>query len=80
MIRWKYMTQQFVTTGLEQESVQQRIHAEMSLMGEYGWELVSTNVYHNTNLGQDVVILFYKKAIDDRVAVTPAPRGTSRPA
>jgi hypothetical protein len=78
MTRWKYMTQQFVTSGLEQESVQQRVQAEMTLMGDYGWELVSTNVYHNNDLGQDVVILFYKKPNDQRPATTPAP-GTSRP-
>ena len=78
MTRWKYMTQQFVTSGLEQESVQQRIQAEMSLMGDYGWELVSTNVYHNTDLGQDVVILFYKKPNHQRAATTPAP-GKSHP-
>ncbi|HJZ58558.1 MAG TPA: hypothetical protein VKE74_26695 [Gemmataceae bacterium] len=78
MTRWKYMTQQFVTAGLEKEAVLQRIQGEMTLMGEYGWELVSTNVYHNADIGQEVLILFFKKPMDDPTGPHAA-IGASRP-
>ncbi len=73
LTKWKYMTQQFSTEGLTVEAVVERRHAEMSLMGEYGWELVSTNVYHSPDTGLDVLILFYKKPVSD--SLTPAPPG-----
>ena len=65
MIRWKYMTQQFVTDGLDNQVIVERRQGEMNLMGEYGWELVSTNIYHKPDIGQDVLILFYKKPVDE---------------
>ena len=74
LTKWKYLTQQFPTEGLSVEVVVERRHAEMSLMGEYGWELVSTNVYRSPDTGLDVLILFYKKPVSD-VLATPAPRG-----
>jgi hypothetical protein len=61
MTKWKYMIQQFPADGLVLEAVVERRQAEMTLMGEYGWELVSSSVYRNPETGQDVVILFYKK-------------------
>ena len=64
MTRWKYMTMRFPTAGLGVDAVQERRHAEMTLMGEYGWELVSTNVYHDADAGGDVVLLFFKKPAD----------------
>jgi hypothetical protein len=73
MTKWKYMTQQFSTEGLSVEAVVERRHAEMSLMGEYGWELVSANVYRSPDTGLDVVILFYKKPVSDNL--TPASTG-----
>lgn len=63
LTKWKYMTQQFPTAGLSVEVVVQRRHEEMSLMGEYGWELVSTNVFHSPDTGADTIILFYKKPV-----------------
>lgn len=71
MTRWKYMTQQFVTDGLGNQAIVERHQAEMNAMGEYGWELVSTNLYHNTAIGQDVILLFYKKPVDDRITTPP---------
>lgn len=76
MTKWKYMTQQFTTDGLSNDVVVQRRHDEMSLMGEYGWELVSTNVFHNPDTGADTIILFYKKPIPDQP--DPAPSGGRR--
>lgn len=73
MIKWKYMTQQFLTKGLGEQAMVDKRQAEMSAMGEYGWELVSTNVYHNADIDADVIILFYKKPIDS--SQTPPPRG-----
>lgn len=73
LTKWKYMTQQFSTEGMTVEAVVERRHAEMSLMGEYGWELVSTNVYHSPDTGGEVFILFYKKPAAD--ALSPAPPG-----
>lgn len=67
MTKWKYMTQQFVTDGLGDANIVDRRQAEMTAMGEYGWELVSTNIYHNAEVGQDVLILFYKKPIEERI-------------
>ena len=65
MIRWKYMTQQFVTDGLDNQVIVERRQGEMNLMGEYGWELVSTNIYHKPDIGLDVLNLFYKKPVDE---------------
>ena len=45
----------------------------MTALGMYGWELVSTNVYHNHDIGQDVLILFFKKPMVEDVLTTPAP-------
>jgi hypothetical protein len=39
----------------------------------FGWELVSSNVYHNHDIGQDVLILFFKKPVQDDVLTTPTP-------
>ena len=74
LTKWKYMTQQFPTEGLTVPEVVERRHAEMSLMGEYGWELVSTTAYRSPDTGLDVLILFYKKPVSD-ILTTPAPRG-----
>ncbi len=74
LTKWKYMTQQFPTEGLSVDVVVERRHAEMSLMGEYGWELVSANVFRSPDTGLDTIILFYKKPVSD-VLTTPAPRG-----
>jgi hypothetical protein len=74
MMKWKYMTQQFVTDGLGNPTVVERRQAEMTAMGEYGWELVSTSVYHNAEIGQDVLILFYKKAVTEERVGGPVGR------
>lgn len=65
MTKWKYMTQQFPTVGFQHESTLQRIQDEMTLMGEYGWELVSTTTYHNTEINESVLLFFYKKPIEE---------------
>ncbi len=75
MTKWKYMIQQFPTDGLVDQAVADRRQAEMTLMGEYGWELVSSNLYTSPDTGQHVLILFYKKPVAEPVLTTPAPRG-----
>ena len=79
MTKWKYMTQQFPTSGFQVETISQRNQGEMSLMGEYGWELVSTATYHNTEVGEPVVVLFYKKPVEEpRPMATPGPVARGR--
>lgn len=63
-MKWKYMTAQFVTTGLGDQKTVDGVQANMNAMGEYGWELVTTQLYHNTDIGQDVIMLFYKKPVE----------------
>jgi hypothetical protein len=66
MIRWKYMTAQFATRGLGDQKVVEKLQGNMNVMGEYGWELVSTNVYHNSDIGEDVIVCFYKKPVAEK--------------
>ena len=67
LVKWKYMTAQFVTSGLGDQEQVQKVQESMTAYGLYGWELVSTNVYHNQDIAQDVLILFFKKpTTDDR--------------
>jgi hypothetical protein len=72
MAKWKYMTAQFVTTGLGEPATVEKVQENMTALGHYGWELVSTNVYHNTDIGQDVLIMFFKKPMKDD-PLPPAP-------
>ena len=74
MTKWKYMTAQFVTTGLGDQAQVEKVQENMTALGLYGWELVSTNVYHNNDIGQDVLIMFFKKPMQDDPLTTPAPR------
>lgn len=74
--KWKYMTQQFSTEGLSDETIVSRRQQDMTLMGEYGWELVSANVYRSPDTGLDVLILFYKKPVAD--VPPPPPSGARR--
>ena len=71
MTKWKYMTTQFVTRGLGDQATADKVQSNMNAMGEYGWELVATNLYHNHDIDEDVVILFFKKPVADE---TPPPR------
>lgn len=61
MTAWKYMTAQFVTAGLGNQEQVTKVQDEVNALGLYGWELVSTNVYHNHDIGQDVLLMFFKK-------------------
>ena len=72
MTKWKYMTAQFVTAGLGEQATVEKVQENMTALGLYGWELVSTNVYHNSDIGQDVLIMFFKKPTKDDV-LHPAP-------
>jgi hypothetical protein len=74
MTKWKYMTAQFVTTGLGEQAQVEKVQDNMTALGHYGWELVSTNVYHNSDIGQDVLIMFFKKPTDEDLLSAP-PRG-----
>ena len=74
MTKWKYMTAQFVTTGLGEQAQVEKVQDNMTALGLYGWELVSTNVYHNSDIGQDVLIMFFKKPTDEDLLSAP-PRG-----
>lgn len=73
MTKWKYMTAQFVTTGLGDQATVEKVQENANALGLYGWELVSSNVYHNHEVGQDVLILFFKKPLAEDVINTPAP-------
>ena len=73
MNKWKYMTAQFVTAGLGDQHTVEKVHENANALGLYGWELVSTNVYHNADIGQDVLILFFKKPVQEDVLTTPTP-------
>jgi hypothetical protein len=68
------MTAQFVTAGLGDQGTVEKVQENMTALGLYGWELVSTNVYHNHDVGQDVLIMFFKKPTTDDVLTTPTPR------
>lgn len=71
MTKWKYMTLQFTTDGLGDQAIVDKRQADINAMGEYGWELVSTNIYHNHDVGQDVLLLFFKKPVAEDA---PPPR------
>jgi len=73
MTKWKYMTAQFVTAGLGDQAQVEKVQENMSALGLYGWELVSTNLYHNADVGQDVLIMFFKKPVAEDVLTTPVP-------
>jgi hypothetical protein len=73
MNKWKYMTAQFVTTGLGEQTQVEKVQENVNALGLYGWELVSSNVYHNHDINQDVLILFFKKPVQDDVLTTPRP-------
>ena len=51
----------------------EKVQENANALGLYGWELVSSNVYHNHDIGQDVLILFFKKPVQEDVLTTPAP-------
>lgn len=65
MTTWKYMTAQFVTAGLGNQEQAAKLQDEITALGLYGWELVSSNVYHNHDIGQDVLLMFFKKPVHD---------------
>jgi hypothetical protein len=73
MTKWKYMTAQFVTSGLGDQTTVEKVQENANALGLYGWEMVSSNVYHNSDIGQDVLILFFKKPIPEDVLTTPTP-------
>lgn len=73
MNKWKYMTAQFVTAGLGDQGTVEKVQDNANALGLYGWELVSSNVYHNSDIGQDVLILFFKKPVMEDVLTTPTP-------
>ncbi len=74
MTKWKYMTAQFVTAGLGDQGTVEKVQENANALGLYGWELVSSNVYHNADVDQDVLILFFKKPLQEDVLTTPTPQ------
>ena len=62
-----------MTTGLGDQAQVEKVQENMTALGLYGWELVSTNVYHNADVGQDVLIMFFKKPTAEDVLSTPKP-------
>ncbi len=63
MTRWQYTTSQFITHGLGSDSGAGDLEAVLNQLGADGWELVSSTIYHNTEAGQDVMLLVFKRPI-----------------
>lgn len=63
MTQWQYTTAQFVTRGLADESTAQEVEAALNQLGADGWELVSSNVYHNEEAGLDVLLMLFKRPV-----------------
>jgi hypothetical protein len=74
------MTAQFITTGLGDQATVEKVQENANALGLYGWELVSSNVYHNQEIDHDVLILFFKKPVAEEAAVTPTPQPFGFPA
>jgi hypothetical protein len=63
MTKWQYTTAQFITRGLADESTAQEVEGALNQLGEDGWELVSSNVYHNAEAGADVLLMLFKRPV-----------------
>jgi hypothetical protein len=63
MSKWQYTTAQFVTRGLGDESGAQEVEGALNQLGADGWELVSSNVYHNVEAEMDVLLLVFKRPV-----------------
>lgn len=61
MTKWTYMTVQFITRGLGDDAKAADVEATLNQHGEQGWELVSSTLYHNKEVDEDVVLLVFKK-------------------
>jgi hypothetical protein len=71
--KWQYMTAQFITAGLANESVASDTERAMNECGAQGWELVSSNIYHNVEAAQDVLLLLFKRPLAEVPPEAPAP-------
>jgi hypothetical protein len=63
MTKWQYITTQFITRGLGDDSGAGDLEAAMNQYGADGWELVSTTVYHNKEAEQDVLLIVFKRPL-----------------
>ncbi len=63
MTKWQYITAQFITQGLGNDSGATHLETTMNELGHDGWELVSSQVYHNLEAGQDVLLLIFKRPV-----------------
>lgn len=63
MTKWMYTTAQFITRGLHNDDKAGDAERIMNELGSDGWELVSTTLYHNSEVGEDVVYLTFKKPV-----------------
>ena len=61
MTKWTYMTAQSITRGIHNDDKAGEAEAMMNQLGADGWELVSSTLYHNTEVAEDVVLLLFKK-------------------
>ena len=68
MTRWEYVTAQFITHGLGNESEASGMEAAMNQLGSEGWELASSTIYHNVEAEQDVLLLVFRRALPERSA------------
>jgi hypothetical protein len=63
MTKWMYTTAQFITRGLHNDDKAGETEAMMNQLGSDGWELVSSTLYHNSDVGEDVILLTFKKPV-----------------
>lgn len=63
MTKWTYTTAQFISRGLHNDDKAADAEAIMNQLGAEGWELVSSLLYHNAEVGEDVIMLTFKKAV-----------------
>jgi hypothetical protein len=63
MTKWIYMTAQFITRGLHNDDKAGEAEAMMNQLGSDGWELVSSTLYHNHDVAEDVILLTFKKPV-----------------
>lgn len=63
MTKWQYITAQFITRGLGDDSGAGDLETAMNQYGADGWELVSTTVYHNKEAEQDVLLIVFKRPL-----------------
>ena len=62
-MKWQYTTAQFITRGLGDDSGAGDLESALNQLGDEGWELVSSTVYHNVEAQQDVLLLVFKRPV-----------------